>query len=239
MLIKNRLLIFFFFSMMYSGALLAMSAQEVKYKCRKETAGIYGDELTQMYDECLRQHRYARVYSFTKRSLFDYDVITFSEIEKQERAIAKDRAEQQKQIKRTGWPYYIRETVNGHIYVGGTLVTDKNGYLLPGVQNHLTVQSARTTAEKNGLKDPLGDIPQNLSANSSINWPSHIRNWNSGGWTVGGTDVTDGLGNLVPGIENVLGVQGARREAQRLKLPDPLADLPARPGQKHPGPFID
>jgi hypothetical protein len=74
---------------------------------------------------------------------------------------------------------------------------------------------------------------------SKVKWPSHIRNWNSGGWTVGGADVTDGKGFLVPGIENVLSVQGARREALSRKLPDPLADLPARPGQQHPGPFVD
>ena len=74
---------------------------------------------------------------------------------------------------------------------------------------------------------------------SKVNWPSHIRNWNSGGWTVGGADVTDGKGFLVPGIQNVLSVQGARREALSRKLPDPLADLPAAPGQQHPGPFVD
>lgn len=74
---------------------------------------------------------------------------------------------------------------------------------------------------------------------SSTQWPSNIRNWSGGSWIVGGTRVTDGQGYLIPGVSNVLAVQGARREALSRKLPDPLADLPAGPGEKHPGPFVD
>lgn len=74
---------------------------------------------------------------------------------------------------------------------------------------------------------------------SGTNWPSNIRTWVNGGWSVGGHPVTDGRGYLKSGMQNIISVQGARREAKRLGLPDPLADLPVAPGQKHPGPFVD
>lgn len=85
--------------------------------------------------------------------------------------------------------------------------------------------------------EKLPDKPP--ESQSKINWPSNIRNWNNGGWTVGGEQVTDGKGYLIPGIQNVISVQGARAEAKRKGLPDPLADLPAAPGKQHPGEYVD
>jgi hypothetical protein len=69
--------------------------------------------------------------------------------------------------------------------------------------------------------------------------PQNIRSWNGKQWIVGGVPVTDENGNLEPGVEYSIQVKMARQEAKRKGLPDPLADLPAAPGETHPGKFID
>ena len=153
-----------------------------------------------------------------------------------------------------GEQWWSDSVLEPYLRTGG-FVADTAWQGLVAAYNKATKGEAKTSTdqaqekrEKKDKEDPdrrgQGGQPEALptkppESQSKVNWPSNIRNWNSGGWTVGGTDVTDGKGFLVPGIQNVLGVQGARREAKRLGLPDPLADLPAAPGQKHPGPFVD
>lgn len=68
-------------------------------------------------------------------------------------------------------------------------------------------------------------------------YPDFIRIWSNGGWYVGGHPVTDGDGFLEPGVDQVGTVDGARRWAISRGYPDPLADLPTRPGQKRPEPI--
>ena len=69
------------------------------------------------------------------------------------------------------------------------------------------------------------------ASRSTETWPRDIRYENQNRIYVGGTKVTDHTGKLIPGIQNVLAVQGARATADRRKLKDPLADIPQQPGQ--------
>ena len=57
------------------------------------------------------------------------------------------------------WPRHVRYTDDNYIFVGGMMVTDEKGLLVPGVQNEIRVQGARATAKLLKLKDPLEDIP--------------------------------------------------------------------------------
>lgn len=59
------------------------------------------------------------------------------------------------------WPRHVRYTDGNFIFVGGKMVTDEKGKLIPGVQNEIRVQGARATAKLLKLKDPLADIPLN------------------------------------------------------------------------------
>ena len=68
-------------------------------------------------------------------------------------------------------------------------------------------------------------------ARGTETWPRDIRYEDQNRIYVGGTKVTDPTGKLIPGIQNVLSVQGARAAADRRKLKDPLADIPQQPGQ--------
>ena len=109
------------------------------------------------------------------------------------------------------------------------------------VQDKREKKRAQTDPDnQNGRGDQRERLPtEPPPSQSAVDFPSNIRTWVNGGWAVGGHPVTDGRGFLTPGVQNVLSVQGARREAQRRNLPDPLADIPAAPGQKHPGAFVD
>lgn len=57
------------------------------------------------------------------------------------------------------WPRHIRYIDQNRIFVGGFKVTDDQGFLKVGVQNHLPVMGARAGARTLKLKDPLSDIP--------------------------------------------------------------------------------
>jgi len=57
------------------------------------------------------------------------------------------------------WPRHVRYTDDNYIFVGGMMVTDEKGFLVPGTQNEIRVQGARATAKLLKLKDPLADIP--------------------------------------------------------------------------------
>jgi hypothetical protein len=59
----------------------------------------------------------------------------------------------------TSYPQDIRYEKQNRIFVGDEIVTEFDGYLIPGVQNLIGVQWARQTAKRLGLPDPLADIP--------------------------------------------------------------------------------
>lgn len=103
-----------------------------------------------------------------------------------------------------------------------------------GTQNN----TGKNTGEK--IPVPPKRLPKLPPASQSkVKFPSDVRSWINGGWNINGEPVTDGDGFLIPGIEHDIRVRVARRWAKEHGYPDPLADLPAAPGQQHPGPFVD
>lgn len=128
---------------------------------------------------------------------------------------------------------------------------------LPGLDQKDTSSTASNNNTRNVEKDSKGQGTQNNTTSekppkkssslpkyppasqSKVQWPSDVRSWVNGGWNIYGEPVTDGLGFLIPGIEYETKVRLARRWAKSNGYPDPLADLPAAPGQQHPGPFVD
>ncbi len=79
-----------------------------------------------------------------------------------------------------------------------------------------------------GQTTPPGQAPVPTSTET---WPRHVRYTYKNEIFVGGTRVLDKDNKLIPGIQNEIGVQGARATAKLLKLKDPLEDLPQQPGQ--------
>lgn len=88
-------------------------------------------------------------------------------------------------------------------------------------------QSGPPEGERTG-QGALAAEPQ--VSRSTETWPEDIRYEKQNRIFVGDTAVTDHQGFLIPGIQNVLGVQGARAAAKRRKLADPLADIKLKPG---------
>jgi hypothetical protein len=90
-------------------------------------------------------------------------------------------------------------------------------------------------AEKAPPEDPEGQGGQTAGpppiAPSKETWPDHIRYEKQNRIFIGGMKVTDDQGKLIPGIQNAIQVQGARAAANTLKLQDPIADIPQRPGE--------
>lgn len=145
-----------------------------------------------------------------------------------------------------GEKWWTNAVVEGYLKGAGNWA-DGAWSLLVGSYNAATQGKFITPADQAREKRAAGKPPQSdqskqlptepPESQNKIKWPKEIRNWVNGGWSVGGHPVTDGRGYLRPESAGVLSVEGARASAKLRGLPDPLADLPVAPGEKHPGPF--
>jgi hypothetical protein len=217
------------------------SRDQIKYKCKLDAANFNQSQQLSVYDECLSAFGFARSGQLAEYQWASDEIISLSEKKRRVTAAKKKYEEERRidleQIRVTGWPFYIRQNINGKIYVGGLLVTNPDGTLIFGIQNQLAVQGAVQSAQRLGLKNPIEDIPRENRSGSNDNWPRDIRYTHNDRIYVGGQMVTDHEGYLINGIDGVLGVAGARASASRQKLKDPLSEIPIRPGGQIPKPM--